>query len=440
MKKAKKEKVALFRYGVIAPLVNLRETQRGQMEAIIKEITSKQWEIPFSKRSYIGRSTVLEWLSRYRQSGHIIDSLFPKDREDKGKARCMCEETEMALVNLKKTNPSASLPVLIKLAKQKKVLPVDFRASNQSIYRIFEKHGISKGERAQEDIRRFEAELPNDLWQSDCMHGPMVIEDGRQRKTFLFAFIDDQSRIIPHGEFYLREHLKTFIDCLKKALAKRGLPVKLYVDNGPYFRSHLLQYATASLGITLIYCRAHRPEGKGKIERFFKTLRMQFLPLLPDTLTLDELNERFHSWIDKEYHIRVHSSTKEKPIDRYLKDLHLIRSAPKNLNDYFRIRVQRKVDRDRTVSLNGKLYEAPVELVERTVTLLYHDDDPKRIELFYRDKSYGFLVPLDMKINCQVKRFNNITQIVQREQDNNNCPNIYSGGKLFERRIKDNDV
>jgi putative transposase len=116
------------------------------------------------------------------------------------------------------------------------------------------------------DRRKFEAELPNDLWQSDVMHGPKVHVDGKRRKTYLIAVIDDHSRLICHGQFYLSEKLACYLQALEQALLKRGLPRKLYVDNGPAFRSRHLEQVTASLGIALIHSKPYKPQGRGKID------------------------------------------------------------------------------------------------------------------------------------------------------------------------------
>lgn len=432
MEKDKKQKIALFRFGVISGILSVKETEKGEREKRIGDVTSKEWEIPYSGRSYIGRSTVRDWLKRYEDSGGNIESLFPSGRSDQGKTRCLVGETEAALLTLRKELPAASMPVFLRVAKSRKVLPPDFSASSQSIYRLFKRHGLDEPVTSKQDMRRFEAELSNDLWQSDCLHGPLVVIDGRQRKSFGFVFIDDHSRLIPHGEFYLRENIESFTDALKKAIGKRGLPRKLYVDNGPYFRSHQLDYSCASLGIALIHCTAYRPEGKGKIERFNKTIRTRFLCTLPEGISLKDLNERFHSWIDSEYHLTVHGSTAEKPLERYLRHLHLIRTTPKNLEDYFRLRAERTVDKDRTVSLLGKAYEAPVDLIGRKVILLYNMEDPQRVEVFHRDKSYGFLVPLNPHINCVIRRKHKITEIVPRKESLQDTPPSYDGGKLFE--------
>jgi len=403
MEELKKQKIGLFRFRVIAPLIGLCREERGKKEQVLQEISEREWEIPYTGRSYIGRSTVLDWLRMYRESGEKLESLYPRERVDRGRCRSMDEETQSMLINLKRELVGASVPTLLRVARERGLLPADFRASRQSVYRLLKQSGVVD-ELPRKDRRRFEAELPNDLWQSDCMHGPKVEVDGKLRKSFLFAFIDDHSRLIPHAAFYLKENLESFLDCFRKALEKRGLCRKLYVDNGPSYRAHQLAHVCACLGIALIHCTPYEAAGKGKIERWIKTVRMQFLATLPDTLTLQELNERLWKWIDKDYHLRVHGSTKQKPLDRFLEHIQLIRPAPKNLFDYFRTKTTRKVYKDRSVSLLGKVYEAPVALIDRRVTLLYHADDPGRIEILYNGSSYGFLVPLNPHVNIRLKR------------------------------------
>lgn len=406
-----KKKVAQFRFGVIHDLVGGRRLSSGEKERLLREKSACMWEIPCSGRSYISRSTILNWVRMYEKGGRRLDALYPEDRDDKGKSRAIDEESVLSLVNLKKELKGVSVPVILRVARQRKILSVDFKASPTTIYRLFKREGLMDNEAIYPDRRRFEAELPNDIWQSDCMHGPKVDVDGKMRKAYLFAFIDDMSRLIPHAEFYLYERIDSYIDVLRNALCKRGLPRKLYVDNGPTFRSNLLEHATASLGIALIHSRPYQPEGRGKIERWFKTVRMQFLSTISDGLSLKELNEKLYEWIDKHYHLRVHSSTKETPLKRYLNHIHLIREAPKDTEDYFRKRVTRKVYKDRTVSLLKKLYEAPVGLIGKTVTLLYHEHDLKRVEVFYNNKSYGMLIPLDVNVNCKIRRHASITEI-----------------------------
>ena len=264
MKREKKEKIALFRFGVIAPLISIKNTEKGERERRIREITQAQWDIPGSGRSFICRTTVLEWLGRYEASGRKLESLYPKGRSDEGRSRALDPETAQALITLKQEFKNASLAALIKIAHERKILTLDFKTSFQTVYRLFQRHGLENPE-PRENHQAFEAELPNDLWQSDAMHGPCVLESGKLRKAYLFAFLDDYSRLIPHAQFYLRENLENYIDAFLKALAKRGLPRKLYLDNGPSFRSLHLAHGCASLGIALIHARAYRPQGKDHV-------------------------------------------------------------------------------------------------------------------------------------------------------------------------------
>src|SRR3989337_34633 len=159
MDKEKKEKIALFRFGVISRLLWVKEDER-QQEALLREILSTPWEIPFSRRTVLGRSTVLEWLKKYRDSGSKIESLEPQQRSDKGKARSLDEETEQTLVGLKAELKGASLPVILRVARERKLLPPDFHASVQSLYRLFERRGLNEHHGLKTGLRRDETEHP----------------------------------------------------------------------------------------------------------------------------------------------------------------------------------------------------------------------------------------------------------------------------------------
>ncbi len=432
MDKEMQERIAVFRFGLISSLVSHKGLSRGEQELRIGQITSRTWQIPGSPRSSIARSTLLRWLAVYQQSGCQVESLKPHPRADRGHSRVIDGETEAALVALRREMPAVSLPVFVKLARSRHIMPADRTPSKDSLYRLFKRHGLDKDMRLPTDRRRFETELVNDLWQSDCMHGPRVIHEGKLRKSYLFAIIDDHSRLIPHAQFYLTENLESYRDCLLQALEKRGLPRRLYVDNGSAFRSNRLKYGCARLGVALLHSAPYTPEGRGKIERFYRTVRMQLIPVLAENLSLEKLNEQLHSWIDGDYHQRIHSTTGQTPLQRYLAHLSLLRTAPKDLYDYFREVMRRKVDKDRTVTVNGKLFEAPVGLIGKHVTLLYHPRDPQRVEVLFEEQPQGFLIPLNTGVNSRVRR-------VARQSSELVPPPVpptaptYHGGSLFQK-------
>lgn len=419
MDSEKKEKVAIFRFGIIFPLVecNVHE-QWGEKESILKELVSKEWDIPYSNRTFISRATILNWLSRYEKGGRKIEALYPKDRGDRGRSRSIDNETMDALITLRAENPLLSVCRLVERARSSGLLPGEKEVSMATVYRFMKQHKLKK-KKKQKDMRKFEVQMSNDLWQSDCMHGATVIHEGKIRKTYLFAIIDDHSRLITHGQFYLAENIDNYLDCIWCALKKRGVPRKLYVDNGPSFRSHRLQLGCAGLGISLSYARPYRPQGKGKIERYFRTVRSQFMVELPKNPTLSELNERFSNYVENIYHTRIHGTTGQTPIERYLQDGQNLRRAPDDLPEYFRKKETRLVNKDRTVKLDGLFFEAPVGLVGQKITLRY--ENHYRIEVFVDEVSKGFLSPLDPHINSRMKR--------DKIEPDDPKP---TGGRLFE--------
>jgi putative transposase len=427
-----RKQIALFRFGLISALVGRKGLSRGEQSACLKNITERQWDIPGSARSSIARSTVLRWLALYQHSGERLEALEPKPRKDRGASRALDAEIEEAVMRLRKENPAVSLPVFFKLARSRGILSAGRTPSKDSLYRLFKRHGLEKDTRLPEDRRQFETELVNDLWQSDCMHGPRVIACGKLRKSYLFAIIDDHSRLITDARFYLSENIDCYRDCLVRAFEKRGLPRRLYVDNGSAFRSNNLKYACARLGVALLHSRPYVPQGRGKIERFFLTVRSQLLPLVGENCTLEKLNQLLADWINDDYHTRVHSTTGQTPLARYLAQVPVLRSAPKDVRDYFRLSVRRKVDKDRTVTLAGKLYEAPVGLIGKTVTLMYHEQDPGRIEVFLDQVSQGFLAPLAAGINSRVRRSSGRQpELIPPPAQDKPRP-----GSLFDREVK----
>lgn len=436
MNEEQKRQVAIFRFGVIHDFVGGVRLDRGEQQRLLREKCERRWSIPYSQKTRLTRSTVLRWIKRYRESNGKLESLYPPDRSDRGVSRGLDEETALALIELRKELPKMPVVHLIKTMHKKGLVPAGTKLSLSTVYRLFHRHHLMKPWAATpQDRRKFEAELPNDLWQSDCMHGPRIEVDGRMRKTYLFAFLDDHSRLVPHAQFYLSERLDSYLDAFKQALLRRGLPRKLYLDNGAAFRSKHLEDLTASLGIALIHSSPYKPQGRGKIERFFRTVRSQFLSGFTGK-TLQELNEALDLWLNELYHQRKHTATNHSPFERFTAQMQCLRAAPKDLQDHFRKRTRRTVAKDRTITLNGKLYEAPVPLIGKQVLVLYHDQDPHRVEVFHEHKSYGFLIPVDLHINCRVKRNRDRGTDVEAKDN----PSKYQGGKLWSKKTQGGDA
>lgn len=435
MTKDEKQQVAVFRFGVISDFVNGSQLNRAQRRRLLADKCARKWHIPCSSKTRLSPGSILRWIRLYTAGNGNLRSLYPKERSDKGQSRALDEETALSLISLRAEMPSATVARLITAMTERHLVTAGIELYPSTVYRFLHQHDLMQPSVSRpEDRRKFEAELPNDLWQSDVMHGPKINVVDRMRKTYLIAIIDDHSRLITHGQFYLSEALASYLDAFESALAQRGLPRKLYVDNGAAFRSRHLEYISAALGIALIHSKPYQPQGRGKIERFFKTVRGQFLPGFKGQ-SLDELNEAFDGWLTQVYHQRKHSATKQSRFERFTANLHCLRQAPDNLHDYFRKLARRKVNKDRTIILNGLLFEGPVALIGKRVELLYHESKPDQVEVKYQNQSFGMLCPVNLNINCRVKR------------DKNNNPQIhvntglgqYGSGKLWTSKRRADD-
>lgn len=413
MEEKQKKDVAVFRYGVIQDFVSGIMLNHGEREQLLREKCARKWLIPHSYKTSISRGTIQRWISLYESSGRQLESLYPMGRNDKGSTRVLDDETCLILSQLRSEMPDVTVPFIMNVMKKRGIAPK--RLSQSTVYRFFHQHDLMIKRQPPEDCRKFEEEHPNDMWQSDVMHGPHVEIDGKQRKSYLIAFIDDHSRLIVYGQFYASENTQSFMHALEQAFLRRGLPRKLYVDNGSAFRSKQLMHTMASLAVALIHSRPYKPQGRGKIERFFKSVRSQFLPSFSGR-TLEEINMEFETWLTHDYNARKHSATGKKPLERFTDGIECIRSTPDNLKEHFRKIVRRKVNKDRTIILDKRLYEGPVELIGKQVELLFHEKEYDRLELRYKQKSWGFLRQVDLNVNCRVKRDKNNDPVILVEE------------------------
>lgn len=402
----KKLQIATFRFGLISEFVTGVRLGYGDKEKLLKDKIARHYDIPFSKSNRLSRSTLEKWICDYKKTGYRIEGLYPQARSDKGMSRSLSGSLKIAIKEIKKETPGLKVPALIASLRHKKLIGADERVNSSTLYRYLRTEELTTINEDAIDKRHFEALHPNEIWQSDVMHGPYVRVDGKSRKSYLIAIIDDHSRFIVHAEFYLNETRGSFLDCLRQAVLKRGLPQKLYIDNGSCFRALHLEQVAAQLGIGIKHSRPYTPQGRGKIERWFKYVQDNFIAISNQTQNpdkLDLLNQNFSEWVD-EYNNRTHGTTKETPYNRYYAGLECVRPAPTHLLDYFRQIEFRRVKKDRTVRLMGTLFEAPVPLIDRQVELRFHPEDLSRIEIFFQNKSYGMLQVMNPHVNSQIGR------------------------------------
>lgn len=403
----KSEKKALFRYGLIAPLV-IEPLPHGEMTRRAREIAARHYDIPGSNRTAVTVDTLLRWAKTYRLHG--FEGLAPKKRRDSGNSRVITPQIAQLIERLKRENPHRTGTTLLRelaLSSEAGAAPL----SASSLYRFLKERGLTERELLTPTTirKKFEAEHANQIWQSDMLYGPYVLRpEGGKRQAFLYAIIDDASRLIPHAQFYASEDLHSLLDCLRQGMAARGLPLRLYVDNGKVYRSRLLSRIAASLGILIVHTPPYHPQGRGKVERFFRTVREQLLANLDrkQVLTLEDLNARLWAWIDNDYHRSVHSSIDATPLARWQQDIEHIRLIPPgtDMRRLFFHRLDRLVRQDSTFLLRNQFYEAPAHLVGKRIEVRFDPLDPSELDVYFNGQLQGQARLVDPGINAQLPR------------------------------------
>ncbi len=386
--------IALFRYGLIAPLL-FDPLAAGELEKALREIAAKTYPIPYSKRTQVGVSTLRRYLKLYQQGG--FDTLRPKPRSDKGVPRAFPAEVLERAISLREEQPARTTTTLVDILKRDENLqlgqPLNAHTLTSHLRaRCKTRQLLAQGPRV---YKRFEREHANSLWQGDAMVGPWLPDPyapGKKRRAHLFSYLDDHSRLIPYAEFFFDEALPRMERVLKVGILRRGVPEALYVDNGKVYSSTQFEAACASLGIQRIRTAPYSPEAKGKQERFFETVRIQFLPEveLSDLATLSDLNKSFWAWLELVYHRREHSETGQTPLERYQAGLEKVRPADAEvLRKAFLWREFRKVRKDATLDLQGNTYQVDPLLKGRKLELRFDPFDLSSLELWLDGNSLG---------------------------------------------------
>jgi putative transposase len=388
MDEKKREEIALFRYGLIIPFLAPEELEWGVKGELLKRMVKQTLSVPFSRKNSLGESTIRCYLKGYREKG--FDGLKPKSRSDIGKSQNIPSDVLDKAFLLKREEPRRSAKKIIQIMEAHQMVEPGIIKSS-TLYRIFKQHDLTAKQlkNTTKSFRSFQAEHPNQIWQSDVMYGPYLPGPDRpeaKKRTYLVALIDDFSRLVPHAEFYWHERLPHLENTLQKAILKRGIPEVLYVDNGQIFNAHQINTICAELGIRKITCQPYSPEGKGKIERFFRTVRQRFLVELQHEKVehLHQLNNKFWAWLEQEYQQNSHSVTNETPNLRWRQQItpFLRKIEEKQLQAIFLWRENRKVNKLGQVSLQGLSFEVDSFLVGKTVEIRYNHFDLAQVLIY----------------------------------------------------------
>jgi transposase InsO family protein len=359
-------------------------------------------------------ATLERWY--YQFDAHGFTALQRQPRKDKGTRKVLGPEAGQALLELRRQQPQLKVKVLVRQLVDQGTLQAG-TFSLPSVYRFLAEHGLdSRSLKHSTPLTRplsrgptkaFECALANELWMTDMMFGPSLkLATGQVLHTRLFALLDDCSRLVPHAQYYASEQLDAFLDCFRQALARRGLPEKLYTDRGKIFTSYHLQVICANLGVRLCHAKPYAAWSRGKIERWFRTLQEDFQArlVLDPVHDLAELNQRLWQWIETEYHRRVHTALQGQcPADRFAqRALHLRPADPQtDWEGLFLARAQRRVRLDATVSLEGRLWEVPLHLRGQVVELRFDPFTWQRVEIWHQDHFVARARRCDKHLNAK---------------------------------------
>jgi putative transposase len=376
-------RVALFRYEVIQDVLDpqLSSRQRGKL---VRELAAREHPGPFGEPVRVARPTIDRWVRWWRTGG--FEALVPTPA--RVSARTPAEVLEVA-VALKRERPERTSAQIARILRAQS----GWAPSDRTLQRHFERLELAREIEASPQVfGRFEADRCNEIWVGDVLHGPVIAG----RKTYLFAFLDDRSRAVMGARFGYSEDTVRLAAALRPALAARGVPESIYVDNGSSFVDSWLLRACATLGIKLVHSRPGKPQGRGKVERFFRTVRDQFLVEITDETAagienLDTLNRWITAWIETVYHPAVHSETGMPPLKRWLAGVAdpLPRPSPEHLREAFLWSEFRTVTKTAQVSLHNNRYQVDELLVGRKVELVFDPFDLTDIEVRYGGRGFG---------------------------------------------------
>lgn len=396
----KEDQIAVFKYGLIAPVLNEQITNKTRF---FKEAVKRQYIMPGKAAPCtFSWTTLKKWLHLYRRYG--LDGLKPSFRADRGKSRKIGIELQETIAEICRSRNLKTVSNLYRYLVKENIITAD-TFTEVTLRNFMKANGIEFMKEPKQPRKSFEVPHVNMLWTADFMHGPYVRNGKKKMKSYLCAIIDDHSRVITGARFFLQESSLSLQKTLKTAVLTYGVPARFYCDNGKVFVSGYIHLVCAKLGIALIHSKPYDSPSRGKIERFFRTVRDMFLPLLTydNQLTLEYMNEQFRSWLHG-YHHRTHSGINQAPMDRYLNDLPLVKRKMIEAHEadaYFYHSIERTVRNDCTIVFRKKEYEVPAKYIGRKIEIRFPLDDPEKISIFENNRQVHTPTRLDKHFNSE---------------------------------------
>jgi len=394
---------AVFRYGLISEAT--RPLSGEVASQTLAVVAARQHALPDGSLRRFSLATLRAWLRTYQREG--LDGLMPKARSDKGTFRVLDEDTAELIARHRVQHRNLSVKLFHQILHQDGLLPEGTTICEATLRRFLKLRGLDKAVRGPGRARaKYEMPHPNDLWVADFMHGPRVRTETGKRKAILCAIIDDHSRVIVGARFAHSEETADVLHTFAEAIGAYGTPKRFYCDNGPAFISRHLAEACGRIGCALLHSEPFDSPSRGKVERFFRTVRGRCLPLLTedDLASLHTLQDRFEHWLRDDYHLRRHGGIAMKPLDRFLAGSEgtlIQRLSTQEIDHAFMGRITRVVRNDATVKIDSLFYEVPPEFIGARVDIRFPIANPDRLILYRDDQPVRPIQPVDAVDNAR---------------------------------------
>ena len=404
MDQDKKQAIALMRYSAIAPLISGTQEDYSSLSECFREIAAKGVKLPSGEIHYYSPCTISKWYYSYINDG--FDALIPSGRSDCGVSRKIDDGLKEEIMYLKHTYPRLSASAIYRQLQDKGSISAK-QISEATICRFINQMMLTERLTNNQDMRRYERPHINEVWCGDSSVGPYLkTDDGKKHRVYVIALIDDASRFITGIDVFFNDTFVNLMSVMKSSIAKYGKPKVFNFDNGSSYKNKQMELLAARIGTTIRYCRPYTPTEKAKIERWFRTLKDQWMASLDmrDFHTLDELRGSLYQFV-RNYNRSVHSSLKGmSPQDRFFKEPELIKRLPEDqIDKCFLLEIERRVSADSVITIDQIEYEVDYRFAKQRITLRYSPD----MNEIYVVESDGSLSPihlLNKHDNAYIKR------------------------------------
>ena len=404
MKQEKQQEIALMRYAAIAPLIAGLDENYKNKTAFYLEASEKGILGPDARIHHYAPSTIERWYLDYQKHG--FDALIPKGRADAGMSRKLDEELKERIHFFKTNYPRMSASAIYRQLTSDGSI-ISGQVSESTICRFVNQLQNELCQTPNRDMRRYERPHINEVWCGDSSVGPRLTDkDGKKHRVYIIALLDDASRFIVGIDVFYNDNFTNLMSVMKSAVSKYGRPKVLNFDNGKSYKNKQMELLAARIGTTLSYCQPYTPTGKAKIERWFRTMKDQWMAGLDmqDFHSLDELRGSLHSYVQR-YNQAPHSSLRGmSPQDRFFSEPEQIRRIPdEKIDKDFLLEIERRVSADSVIVIDQIEYEVDYRFAKQRIRLRY---SPDMKDIFIVEPN-GSLTPiriLNKTENAQIKR------------------------------------